>query len=154
MRGDGLVVSTVGRNAPAYANIHVNRRVADKETQTTKFDDVRRVRMLTLPRRRELKSMAEETAKQETALQLPGDAVRQSGDPLARAQVLPLRLVLETPIINFTVRMLMELEPGAIVETAAQHNEDLLLHVNGQLVGSVKFDVTRDKLAVRLTGVA
>lgn len=98
--------------------------------------------------------MAEETAKQETALQLPGHGVAQSGDPLARAQMLPLRLVLETPIIDFTVRMLMELEPGAIVETAAQHNEDLLLHVNGQLVGSVKFDVTRDKLAVRLTGVA
>jgi flagellar motor switch/type III secretory pathway protein FliN len=67
--------------------------------------------------------------------------------------MLPLRLVLETPVIDFTVRMLMELQPGAVVETAAQHNEDLLLHVNGQLVGSVKFDVTREKLAVRLTGV-
>jgi flagellar motor switch/type III secretory pathway protein FliN len=96
--------------------------------------------------------MAEATA-QEAALQLAGNAVPHSGDPLARAQMLPLRLVLETPIINFTVRMLMELQPGTIVETAAQHNEDLLLHVNGQLVGSVKFDVTRDKLAVRLTGV-
>jgi hypothetical protein len=30
----------------------------------------------------------------------------------------------------------------------------LLLHVNGQVVGTVKFDVTRDRLAVRLTGVA
>jgi flagellar motor switch/type III secretory pathway protein FliN len=48
----------------------------------------------------------------------------------------------------------MRLEPGSIVETAAQHNEDLVLHVNGQLVGTVKFDVTRDRLAVRLTGVA
>lgn len=97
--------------------------------------------------------MVESDTTQDTALQLAGPGVARSGDPLARAQMLPLRLVLETPIINFTVRMLMELQPCAIVETAAQHNEDLLLHVNGQLVGSVKFDVTRDKLAVRLTGL-
>jgi flagellar motor switch/type III secretory pathway protein FliN len=76
------------------------------------------------------------------------------GDPLQQANMLPCRLVLETPVVSFTVGTLMELEPGAIVETAAQHNEDLLLHVNGQLVGTVKFDVTRDQLAVRVTGVA
>jgi hypothetical protein len=29
-----------------------------------------------------------------------------------------------------------------------------LLYVNGQIVGTVKFDVTRDCLAVRLTGIA
>jgi flagellar motor switch/type III secretory pathway protein FliN len=73
---------------------------------------------------------------------------------LLRAHMLPCRLVLETPVTNFTVGTLMALELGSIVETAAQHNEDLLLQVNGQLVGTVKFDVTRDKLAVRLTGVA
>ena len=75
-------------------------------------------------------------------------------DPLAGAHLLPCRLVLETPVIGFTVRTLMELARGAIVETAAQHNEDLMLEVNGQPVGMVKFDVTGDKLAVRLTGVA
>lgn len=78
----------------------------------------------------------------------------ETGDPLLRAYMLPCRLVLETPVINFTVGTLMQLEPGFVVETAAQHNEDLLLHVNGQVVGTVKFDVTRDQLAVRLTGVA
>lgn len=78
----------------------------------------------------------------------------ETGDPLLRAYMLPCRLVLETPVINFTVGTLMQLEPGSVVETAAQHNEDLLLHVNGQVVGTVKFDVTRDQLAVRLTGVA
>jgi flagellar motor switch/type III secretory pathway protein FliN len=98
--------------------------------------------------------MEEAMAQHETALQLAVmHAASESGDPLLRAQMLPFRLVLETPVIHFTVRTLMELERGAIVETAAQHNEDLMLHVNGQLVGTVKFDVTRDKLAVRLTGV-
>lgn len=75
-------------------------------------------------------------------------------DPLLRAHMLPCRVVLETPVTHFTVGTLMELEPGMILETAAQHNEDLLLHVSGQLVGTVKFDVTRETLAVRVTGIA
>ena len=87
-------------------------------------------------------------------LALPLAAAIDTSDPLARAHMLPCRLVLETPVINFTVGTLMRLAPGSVVETAAQHNEDLLLHVNGQVVGTVKFDVTRDRLAVRLTGVA
>lgn len=96
-----------------------------------------------------------ETSAQQAALELiPVQGGTEAGDPLSRAHMLPCRLVLETPVIDFTVGTLMKLETGDIVETAAQHNEDLLLHVNGQLVGTVKFDVTRDKLAVRLTGVA
>lgn len=75
-------------------------------------------------------------------------------DPLAAVRNLPMRLVLETAVVDFTVRTLMLLEPGSIVETAAQQNEDLMLHVNGQPVGPVKFDVSGDNLAVRLTGVA
>jgi flagellar motor switch/type III secretory pathway protein FliN len=90
----------------------------------------------------------------ELGLAVPQAAIIEPGDPLLRAHMLPCRLVLETPVINFTVGTLMRLEPGSVVETAAQHNEDLLLHVNGQVVGTVKFDVTRDRLAVRLTGVA
>ena len=94
---------------------------------------------------------SEQSAERDLAL--PQAAVPDTGDPLLRAHMLPCRLVLETPVINFTVGALMRLEPGSVVETAAQHNEDLLLHVNGQVIGTVKFDVTRDRLAVRLTGV-
>lgn len=90
----------------------------------------------------------------ELGLALPQVAGIEASDPLLRAHMLPCRLVLETAVINFTVGTLLRLEPGSVVETAAQHNEDLLLHVNGQVVGTVKFDVTRDRLAVRLTGVA
>jgi flagellar motor switch/type III secretory pathway protein FliN len=78
----------------------------------------------------------------------------EDADPLQRVQMLPCRLVLEVPVVDFTVGTLMRLEYGSIVETAAQHNEDLLLHVNGQIVGAVKFDVTGERLSVRLTGVA
>src|ERR1700758_1546095 len=87
-------------------------------------------------------------------LALPQAVTIETSDPLARAHVLPCRLVLETPVINFTVGTLMRLEPGSVVETAAQHNEDLLLHVNGQVVGTVKFDVTRDRLVGSLRGGA
>jgi flagellar motor switch/type III secretory pathway protein FliN len=101
-------------------------------------------------------TMAETKTEQASELELvlPRVVGIEANDPLLGAHMLPCRLVLETPVVNFTVGTLMRLEPGAIVETAAQHNEDLLLHVNGQIVGTVKFDVTRDRLAVRLTGVA
>jgi flagellar motor switch/type III secretory pathway protein FliN len=97
---------------------------------------------------------AKSEQRAELELALPQPAAGDVADPLLRAHMLPCRLVLETPVIHFTVGTLMRLEPGSVVETAAQHNEDLLIHVNGQVVGTVKFDVTRDKLAVRLTGVA
>lgn len=99
-------------------------------------------------------SEAKSEQRVESDLALPQTVTIAATDPLLRAHMLPCRLVLETPVINFTVATLMRLEPGYVVETAAQHNEDLLLHVNGQVVGTVKFDVTRDRLAVRLTGVA
>ncbi len=89
----------------------------------------------------------------EATVVLPPMATR-SPDPLSRAYDLPCTLVLEVPTVDFTVGTLMRLRPGAIVRTSAQHNEDLSLRVNGQVVGLVEFDVVGDNLAVRLTGVA
>lgn len=100
--------------------------------------------------------MADTTTNSQPALELirRETPLPQFADTLMRAQMLPCRLVLETPVTDFTVDSLMKLEPGAVVETKAQHNEDLPLLVNGQLVGTVKFDVTRERLAVRLTSIA
>ena len=75
------------------------------------------------------------------------------GDPLARAYDLPFTLTLEVPAVDFTVGSLMRLYPGCIVRTNAQHNEDVSLKVNGQVVGQVEFDVVGDNLAVRITGI-
>lgn len=83
---------------------------------------------------------------------LPGRAATH--DPLARAYDLPCTLVLEVSAIDFSVGTLMCLRPGSIIRTVAQHNEDLSLKVNDQLVGLVEFDVLGDRLAVRLTGIA
>lgn len=90
----------------------------------------------------------------EVELAIPHLEANPGEDPLLRAHLLPCRLVLEAPVVDFTVGTLMRLQPGFVLETAAQHNEDLWLHVNGQTIGTVKFDVTRDRLAVRLTGIA
>ncbi len=75
-------------------------------------------------------------------------------DPLARAYDLPCTLVLEAPVIGFSVGSLMQLCPGTIVRTAAQQNEDIALKVNGQFVGLVEFDVVGERLAIRVTGMA
>ena len=81
---------------------------------------------------------------------LPGAPPR---DPLANALGLPCNLVLDVPVLRFTVGTLMRLTVGDILETAFQHNEDLALTVNGQFVGLVEFDVIGDRLAVRITGM-
>ncbi len=75
-------------------------------------------------------------------------------DPLARAYDMPCSLVLEVPAVQFSVGDLMQLQVGSIVHTRAQQNEDLALHVNGQLVGVVELDVVSDRLAVRILGLA
>lgn len=80
----------------------------------------------------------------------PNDRV----DPLSRAYDIPCTLVLETPVVNFTVGTMMNLQRGCILRTAAQHNEDLSLKVNGQTIGLAEFDVVGDTLAFRLTRLA
>lgn len=75
-------------------------------------------------------------------------------DPLLRAYDMPCSLILEVPAVQFSVGDLMSLQVGSIVRTRAQQNEDLALHVNGQLVGVVELDVVSDRLAVRILGLA
>ena len=85
---------------------------------------------------------------------LPPGNKTHAPDPLARAYDIPCTMVLEVAVLDFNVGALMHLEPGTIIRTSAQHNEDLALKVNGQLVGVGEFDVIGDHLAVRLTGMA
>ena len=89
-----------------------------------------------------------------TPVLLPPGTRAEAPDPLARAYDLPCTLVLEVPAVAFSVGSLMQLRAGSLVQTAAQQNEDLSLKVNGQLVGTVEFDVVGERLAVRLTGMA
>jgi flagellar motor switch/type III secretory pathway protein FliN len=67
---------------------------------------------------------------------------------------LPCMLALDIPVLNFTVRDLLGLTKGSIVETAYHQSSDLPLRVNGQLVGWTEFEVVGERLAVRLTDLS
>ena len=67
---------------------------------------------------------------------------------------LPCSLALDIPVVKFTVSDLLNLKPGAIVETAYHQSSDLPLRVNGQLVGWTEFEVVGERLAVRLTDLS
>jgi flagellar motor switch/type III secretory pathway protein FliN len=75
-------------------------------------------------------------------------------DPAEALPWLPCTLVLDIPVVNFTVGDLLNLIPGAIVETSYHQSSDLPLRVNGQLVGWTEFEVVGERLAVRLTDLS
>ncbi len=94
-----------------------------------------------------------ETPSGELPAVLPAKG-RATTDPLARAYEMPCTLVLEVPAVDFKVGDLIHLHSGSIVRTSAQQNEDLVLNVNGQMVGLVELDVVGERLAVRILGMA
>jgi len=67
---------------------------------------------------------------------------------------LPCTLALDIPVIRFSVRDLLGLAPGSIVETGYHQSSDLPLRANGQLVGWTEFEVVGERLAVRLTDLS
>jgi flagellar motor switch/type III secretory pathway protein FliN len=84
----------------------------------------------------------------------PASERPQEPDPGEFLPWLPCTLALDIPVINFTVRDLMTLAKGSIVETSYHQSSDLPLRVNGQLVGWTEFEVVGDRLAVRLTDLS
>jgi flagellar motor switch/type III secretory pathway protein FliN len=78
----------------------------------------------------------------------------QEPDPSESFPWLPCTIALDLPVINFTVRDLLNLAMGSIVETSYHQSSDLPLRVNGQLVGWTEFEVVGDRLAVRLTDLS
>ncbi len=75
-------------------------------------------------------------------------------DPAEFLPWLPCTLALDLPVVKFTVRDLLHLTKGSVVETAYHQSSDLPLRVNGQLVGWTEFEVVGDRLAVRLTDLS
>lgn len=78
----------------------------------------------------------------------------QELDPCESLPWLPCMLVLELPVVKFTVGDLLSLSKGTVVETAYHQSSDLPLRVNGQLVGWTEFEVVGEQLAVRLTDLS
>ena len=60
-------------------------------------------------------------------------------------------LSVELPVHAFTVRDLLQLAAGSIVETQWQSGEDMPLRASNRQIGWVEFEVLGETLAVRLT---
>jgi flagellar motor switch/type III secretory pathway protein FliN len=64
---------------------------------------------------------------------------------------LPCNLSVELSVRNLSVRDLLELSVGSLVETSWKCGEDMPLRVNGWQVGWVEFEQMGESLGVRLT---
>jgi len=64
---------------------------------------------------------------------------------------LPCSLALEVPVVDFTLRYLLQLQPGDLVYTSTHQSSDIPLHVNGVLMAWTEFEVVGERLAARIT---
>jgi flagellar motor switch/type III secretory pathway protein FliN len=60
-------------------------------------------------------------------------------------------LSVEIPIQHFNVGQLLDLAPGAILDTHYEEGSHVPVIVNGQLIARGEFDVVEETLAIRLT---
>jgi flagellar motor switch/type III secretory pathway protein FliN len=64
---------------------------------------------------------------------------------------LPCLISVDLPVPVFTVRDLLQLDIGAILETKIADGADVPVMVNAQLIGWAEFEIVGQKLAVRMT---
>ncbi len=75
-------------------------------------------------------------------------------DPVEMFPWLKCTVFVELPVTRTTVRELLALAPGSILETSCKATSDLPVRVNGVLIGWAEFDVVSNHLAVRITELA
>lgn len=63
-------------------------------------------------------------------------------------------ITLVLPVVGFTVRDLLQLRTGKILETSCKATSDVPVRVNGTLIGWTEFEVIGNTLAVRITELA
>jgi flagellar motor switch protein FliN/FliY len=66
-------------------------------------------------------------------------------------QQLPCYITLELPVPRFTVRQILDLKVGAVVDTQWSQATDLPLRVNGELLAWSEFEIVDDRYGVRIT---
>jgi flagellar motor switch protein FliN/FliY len=64
---------------------------------------------------------------------------------------LPCAFSVDLPVHKFSVRELLQLEKGSVLETRFQNGADVPVLVNGQRIGWAEFEVVNKRLAVRIT---
>jgi flagellar motor switch/type III secretory pathway protein FliN len=60
-------------------------------------------------------------------------------------------LTVDVPLKEFTVRDLLRLETGSVLESTNVNGADVPVFVNTQLIGWAEFEVVGLRLAIRLT---
>jgi flagellar motor switch protein FliN/FliY len=104
-----------------------------------------------------LKTAATVESASQPAEPIPGPQLvpkRTEVEPDEGLLWLPCTLALDLPAQRFTVRDLLALTEGSVIETVYHQSSDLPLRVNGQLVGWTEFEVVGERLAVRLTDLS
>jgi flagellar motor switch/type III secretory pathway protein FliN len=82
----------------------------------------------------------------------PGPAMPEiPADVWNEAGWLPCQVSVELPVRNFSVRDLLGLTVGSLVETEWKSGNDAPLRVNGWQVGWIEFEQIGDLLGVRVT---
>jgi flagellar motor switch/type III secretory pathway protein FliN len=67
---------------------------------------------------------------------------------------LPCTVSVDLPVKNLTVRALLQLESGSIVDTDIANGADVPVVVNTQLIGWAEFEIIGRSLGVRITELA
>lgn len=67
---------------------------------------------------------------------------------------LPCTLALDVSVLRFTVRSLLDLAPGDVLETSYHQSMDIPLRVNGLLLAWTEFELIGERLAARITDLA
>jgi len=67
---------------------------------------------------------------------------------------LPCQAHVEIPVPGFTVGDLLKLAKGDVVLTATSSTKDVPMHINRIPLGSGKFEVVEERLAIRITEFA
>jgi flagellar motor switch/type III secretory pathway protein FliN len=75
-------------------------------------------------------------------------------DLWSEAGWLKCTLTVDLRLRRFTVRDLLQLEAGAIVETENVNGADVPVQVNTRLIAWAEFEVVAQRIAVRLTELA
>ncbi len=64
---------------------------------------------------------------------------------------LPCMLTVEVPVPRFTVRDLLRLQSGQVLNTAWAQSADVGVRVNDELIAWAEFEVVNEHLAARIT---
>ena len=72
----------------------------------------------------------------------------------AHIEHLPVELAVRLPVPHFTMRQLLSLERGRVLETAWLASEDLPLSCGGEQFLWIEFEAVDEKLTARITRLA